>query len=1067
MKRIILVLIVLVLGFSIGTENVYTDTDSSAVEDFVTRFYQLCLGRNPDPVGLDVWVSALLNGSLTGSDVAYGFVFSHEFIAKNTSNEEYLNVLYEAFLDRQPDSAGWLGWLEALNSGASREDVLKGFIYAEEFANLCDKYGIKAYEGHFPGSRGVPVGLNAKAISSSIIALSWNAPTDDFQVVGYNVYGDGQYIDTTTNTSFNDDNLNPGTEYCYSVSSYDTSDNESVKSIESCSTTWQLNCLVIGDSIGEATHTNDACDIGLGGHRELMDCIDLRLGSHDLDWSFMGGTKSWSIANRLECNSVNNRSQDGDEWKDALDRTRNQIQPGKVGNVILQLGSNDVCAEYGHDYGSLAFVQPSTPDNIVAIEAEHFIQRISNSTHQWEPDRIIGASLTAVSARPDSGTSMPFPDYLTLSPRLDYRVNFVRTGIHYIWMRGYAIGTDDYLVHVGLDGQRQSTAENIQIKEYNKWIWSGITENGAYAVINVPSTGIHTINVYMHQDGFRLDKVALTTNKLWQPLNEGPLESARGIIKQFNQLGYELVTIEAEHYHYQQKVETYSWEPDLLNGYSAGGALRALPDDGTDFDDAATAPRLDYNVKFDVPGIYYVWVRGYTDSMEDNSVHIGVDGINYGTADKINFSTYDSWTWSNTRLDGTVATVEVLSAGIHTLNIWMHKDGFRIDKIILARSSVYQPSGSGPEEQWHNDLGRIAGHIDDTMMYLTENLPRSGEIYWSGIVDVSKYRDLMVNRKHDHAFKQCQSLWDLDLSSDTLQGDAINSLCKGEVGVVCDYLPDWLEDELADRFLNEFQNDFNSDAPCGRILDSRNTQEDRDEARRFNKSLNDLMEQKAAQYHERKKVGINFTQALWYGSDEIRPYFLSRIDCYHPNRLGQMKLAQLVWNGHNPNFTSTDAFFAEGFDSHDWCNQEYTTWDSCWYDGGDGQCGDEFICNIDASGWFKFGKESSKDEDHWIARDVRDLSGKSEVWAYFKHKRDHFDMDKSDWVAFDVWNGSNWVRVEKFAEENDAGNHCSQYYNLTPYKNAAPFMIRFYTNNSNDMKNGDKLMIDDITIFAW
>ena len=197
-------------------------------------------------------------------------------------------------------------------------------------------------------------------------------------------------------------------------------------------------CLVIGDSIGEATHTNDACDEILGDHRELMDCIDLRLGSHDLDWSFMGGTKSWSIANRLECSSVYNRSHDGDEWKDALDRAWNQIQPREVGNVILKLGSNDVCAEYGHDYGSLAFVQSTIPDNIVSIEAEHFIQRISSITHQWEPDRIPGASIMAVRAQPDSGTSMPYPDYLTSSPRLDYRVNFVRTGIHYVWLRGYA-----------------------------------------------------------------------------------------------------------------------------------------------------------------------------------------------------------------------------------------------------------------------------------------------------------------------------------------------------------------------------------------------------------------------------------------------------------------------------------------------------------------------------------------------------------------------------------------------------------------------------------------------------
>jgi len=912
-----------------------------------------------------------------------------------------------------------------------------------------------------------PVGLNSEAISSSIIALSWNETTDDFQVKGYNIYRDGQYIDNTINTSFNDENLNPGTEYCYSVSSYDTSGNESGMSIESCSTTWQLNCLVIGDSIGEATHTNDACDRSLGDHRELMDCYDLRLGSHDLDWSFMGGTKSWSIANRLGCDSVNNKSHDGDEWKDALGRAWNQIQPGKVGNVILQLGSNDICAEYGHDYGSLSFVQPTIPDNIVSIEAEHFIQRISSNTHKWEPERITGASITSVRAQPDNGTSMPYPNYLTLSPQLDYRVNFVRTGIHYVWLRGFGSGTADNLVHAGLDGQRQSTAESIKIASYNEWTWSGITEIGTYAMINVPSAGIHTINIYMHQDGFSLDKIALTTNNLWVPLNGGPSESARSIIKQVNQSGYELVTVEAEHYHYLQKVETHGWEPDFISGYTGGGALRVLPDNGTEFDDTASSPRLGYNISFDVPGIYYVWVRGYATSLEDNSVHIGMDGMNYGTADKIKISSYDSWTWTNNRLDGTEATIEVLSAGIHTLNIWMHKDGFRLDKIILAKGSAYQPSGNGPEEQWANDLGRIAGHIDDTMLYLTEKLPSSGEIYWSGIADISRFRDLMVNRKHDHAFKQCQSLWDLDLSSDTLQGDAVNSLCKGELGVVCDYLPGWLEDELADRFLNEFQKNFNSDAPCGRMLDSRNTQADRDEARRFNKSLNDLMEQKAAQYHERKGVGINFTQALWYSSDEIRPYLLSRIDCYHPNRLGQMKLANLVWKGYNSNFIPTDAFFNEGFDSHDWCNQEFTIWDSCWYDGGDGQCDDEFICNIDASGWFKFGKETSSDKEHWIARDAPDLSGKDEVWAYFKHKRDHFDNDNSDWVAFDVWNGSYWVRVEKFAEDNDAGNHCSQYYNLTPYKNAVPFQFRFHTNNSEDMKNGDKLMIDDITIFAW
>ena len=132
-----------ILGFVPKT----SAADSSDVADFVTRFYELCLGRSPDSAGLDGWVSALRDGTQTGGDVAYGFVFSAEFLSKNTTDEEYLQVLYEAFFDRQPDSAGKRGWLDAIKNGASREDVLNGFIYAAEFNNLCDRYVIFPNKG--------------------------------------------------------------------------------------------------------------------------------------------------------------------------------------------------------------------------------------------------------------------------------------------------------------------------------------------------------------------------------------------------------------------------------------------------------------------------------------------------------------------------------------------------------------------------------------------------------------------------------------------------------------------------------------------------------------------------------------------------------------------------------------------------------------------------------------------------------------------------------------------------------------------------------------------------------
>jgi len=112
------------------------------VEQFVTRFYQQCLSRDPDASGLNGWTNALLNGTLTGSDVATSFIFSDEFINRYTTNEDFVTILYRAFFNREPDSAGYSGWLNALYDGTSRSDVLNGFTSSQEFINLCGNYGI-------------------------------------------------------------------------------------------------------------------------------------------------------------------------------------------------------------------------------------------------------------------------------------------------------------------------------------------------------------------------------------------------------------------------------------------------------------------------------------------------------------------------------------------------------------------------------------------------------------------------------------------------------------------------------------------------------------------------------------------------------------------------------------------------------------------------------------------------------------------------------------------------------------------------------------------------------------
>jgi hypothetical protein len=135
-------------GTSYGSDRTFTSlsaSDRSQVEAFVTRFYQECLGRPPDQTGLDDWVDALVDGTRTGADVAQGFIFSPEFIDQANTDGDFLTILYAAFFNRAPDPAGNADWLGQLESGVSRGDVLDGFIYAVEFADLCNDYGILAF----------------------------------------------------------------------------------------------------------------------------------------------------------------------------------------------------------------------------------------------------------------------------------------------------------------------------------------------------------------------------------------------------------------------------------------------------------------------------------------------------------------------------------------------------------------------------------------------------------------------------------------------------------------------------------------------------------------------------------------------------------------------------------------------------------------------------------------------------------------------------------------------------------------------------------------------------------
>ena len=122
--------------------------NKAQVTAFVKRFYKEVLGRpqaqiDADTAGINNWTEALLSGSQSGAEVAYGFVNSTEFRNRDLNNDQFVKTMYLAFFNREPDPDGYEGWYNDLQNGnKTRLQVFEGFVKSGEFKKLCENYGI-------------------------------------------------------------------------------------------------------------------------------------------------------------------------------------------------------------------------------------------------------------------------------------------------------------------------------------------------------------------------------------------------------------------------------------------------------------------------------------------------------------------------------------------------------------------------------------------------------------------------------------------------------------------------------------------------------------------------------------------------------------------------------------------------------------------------------------------------------------------------------------------------------------------------------------------------------------
>ena len=112
------------------------------IAGYVERLYTVILGRASEEPGKTTWTNTLFGNAISAADAAYEFAFTPEFVNQNVSDEEFVTRFYQALLDREPDDGGLEVWTNALKSGVSRKFVLEGFMESVEFTNLCNKYAV-------------------------------------------------------------------------------------------------------------------------------------------------------------------------------------------------------------------------------------------------------------------------------------------------------------------------------------------------------------------------------------------------------------------------------------------------------------------------------------------------------------------------------------------------------------------------------------------------------------------------------------------------------------------------------------------------------------------------------------------------------------------------------------------------------------------------------------------------------------------------------------------------------------------------------------------------------------
>ena len=156
------------------------------------------------------------------------------------------------------------------------------------------------------------------------------------------------------------------------------------------------------------------------------------------------------------------------------------------------------------------------PDGSVVIEVEHYSRKIDGTgpldgyawVHQTDGGSVGDGYMQAL---PNNNIDLS-ERFIVNSPRLSYDIDFDTAGTYYLWIKGIGIDVLSNNIYFGLDGQVPYGDQNdiAELAQDDDFTWLSDSNEGDRLTIFIPSTGVHTLDIWMNEDGVKLDRLLLT-----------------------------------------------------------------------------------------------------------------------------------------------------------------------------------------------------------------------------------------------------------------------------------------------------------------------------------------------------------------------------------------------------------------------------------------------------------------------------------------------------------------------------------------------------------------------------